>query len=64
MAAGEPLNTNVFKEWRDATGLTIREGYGQTETVVLCSSIPDLDVKPGSMGLPMPGHHVERYHGG
>jgi acetyl-CoA synthetase/medium-chain acyl-CoA synthetase len=55
MAAGEPLNVNVFNTWREATGLTIREGYGQTETVILCSSIPDLDVKPGSMGLPPPG---------
>jgi acetyl-CoA synthetase/medium-chain acyl-CoA synthetase len=58
MAAGEPLNINVFNEWRDATGLTIREGYGQTETVILCASIPDLAVKPGSMGLPPPGIDV------
>ncbi len=58
MAAGEPLNINVLNEWRDATGLTIREGYGQTETVILCSSIPDLEVKPGSMGLPTPGMDV------
>ena len=58
MAAGEPLNINVFNEWREATGLTIREGYGQTETVILCASIPDLDVKPGSMGLPPPGLDV------
>jgi acetyl-CoA synthetase/medium-chain acyl-CoA synthetase len=58
MAAGEPLNVNVLKEWREATGLTIREGYGQTETVILCSSIPDLPVKPGSMGLPPPGMEV------
>ena len=59
MAAGEPLNASVLKEWRQATGLTIREGYGQTETVILCSSIPDLDVRPGSMGLPPPGIDVE-----
>ncbi len=58
MAAGEPLNINVLDEWRAATGLTIREGYGQTETVILCSSIPDLPVKPGSMGLPPPGMEV------
>jgi len=55
MAAGEPLNAAVLEAWRKATGLTIREGYGQTETVVLCASIPDLPVKPGSMGLPPPG---------
>ena len=58
MAAGEPLNVNVLQEWREATGLTIREGYGQTETVVLCASIPNLEVKPGSMGLPPPGLDV------
>jgi acyl-coenzyme A synthetase/AMP-(fatty) acid ligase len=55
MAAGEPLNAAVLNSWRGATGLTIREGYGQTETVILCANIPDLPVKPGSMGLPPPG---------
>ena len=58
MAAGEPLNINVLNEWREQTGMTIREGYGQTETVILCASIPDLEVKPGSMGLPPPGLEV------
>jgi acetyl-CoA synthetase/medium-chain acyl-CoA synthetase len=38
-----------------ATGFAIREGYGQTETVILCCCPPDLDVRPGSMGLPPPG---------
>jgi acetyl-CoA synthetase/medium-chain acyl-CoA synthetase len=55
MAAGEPLNVTVLKRWQQATGLTIREGYGQTETVILCANIPQLPVKPGSMGLPPPG---------
>lgn len=54
-AAGEALNPEVLDRWRDATGLTIREGYGQTETVLLCGSLGDLPVKPGSMGLPPPG---------
>jgi acetyl-CoA synthetase/medium-chain acyl-CoA synthetase len=54
-AAGEPLNPAVLRAWREETGLTIREGYGQTETVFLCGNIPDLPVKPGSMGLPPPG---------
>ena len=58
MAAGEPLNASVLQRWREATGITIREGYGQTETVILCASIPDLPVKPGSMGLPPPGLDV------
>ncbi len=54
-AAGEPLNAPVLERWRELTGLTIREGYGQTETVLLCASIPDLPVRPGSMGVPPPG---------
>lgn len=58
MAAGEPLNVSVLEKWREATGLTIREGYGQTETVILCASIPELPVKPGSIGLPPPGLDV------
>ncbi len=58
MAAGEPLNVSVLNKWHDATGLMIREGYGQTETVILCASIPNLEVKPGSMGLPPPGLDV------
>lgn len=54
-AAGEALNIEVLHKWKAATGITIREGYGQSETVFLCGSIPDLPVKPGSMGLPPPG---------
>jgi acetyl-CoA synthetase/medium-chain acyl-CoA synthetase len=57
-AAGEALNVEVLQKWREATGITIREGYGQSETVLLCASIPDLPVKPGSMGLPLPGFDV------
>jgi acetyl-CoA synthetase/medium-chain acyl-CoA synthetase len=57
-AAGEALNVEVLERWREATGITIREGYGQSETVLLCASIPDLPVKPGSMGLPLPGFDV------
>lgn len=55
MAAGEPLNPAVLEKWKDVTGLTIREGYGQTETVILCASMPGMAIKPGSMGLPPPG---------
>lgn len=54
-AAGEALNPEVLEKWRDATGITIREGYGQTETVFLCGGLPGMPVKPGSMGLPAPG---------
>jgi len=41
------------------TGMTIRDGYGQTETVILCANFPPLPVKPGSMGKPAPGFEVE-----
>ena len=40
--AGEPLNPEVIEQWRAATGLTIRDGYGQTETVLLCGNSPPL----------------------
>jgi acetyl-CoA synthetase/medium-chain acyl-CoA synthetase len=59
VSAGEPLNPEVIRSWRDATGLTIRDGYGQTETILLVGNFPDTPVRPGSMGLPMPGHRVE-----
>ena len=55
VAAGEPLNPEVIAIWQAATGRTIRDGYGQTETVLLCGNFPGVPVKPGSMGLPSPG---------
>jgi acetyl-CoA synthetase/medium-chain acyl-CoA synthetase len=58
LSAGEPLNPEVMRAWRDATGLTIRDGYGQTETILLIGNFPGVPVRPGSMGLPMPGHDV------
>jgi acyl-coenzyme A synthetase/AMP-(fatty) acid ligase len=57
--AGEPLNPEVIKVWEDTTGMTIRDGYGQTETVILCANFPPIAVKPGSMGRPAPGFEVE-----
>lgn len=56
--AGEPLNPEVIDTWRTATGLTIRDGYGQTETVLICGNFPCLPVKPGSMGKPTPGFEL------
>jgi acyl-coenzyme A synthetase/AMP-(fatty) acid ligase len=58
VGAGEPLNPEVIRAWQQATGLTIRDGYGQTETVLLCANFPPLPVKPGSMGKPSPGFEV------
>jgi acyl-coenzyme A synthetase/AMP-(fatty) acid ligase len=58
VSAGEPLNPEVIRSWRAATGLTIRDGYGQTETVLFIGNPPGFPVRPGSMGVPMPGHRV------
>jgi acyl-coenzyme A synthetase/AMP-(fatty) acid ligase len=58
VGAGEPLNPEVIETWREATGLTIRDGYGQTESVLLVGNFPPLEVRPGSMGKPSPGFDV------
>ena len=54
VGAGEPLNPEVISIWESGMGLQIRDGYGQTETVLLCGNFPPLRVKPGSMGRPAP----------
>jgi len=59
VSAGEPLNPEVIRAWHDATGITIRDGYGQTETILLIGNLVGNPVRPGSMGLPMPGHRVD-----
>ncbi|HYB90396.1 MAG TPA: acyl--CoA ligase [Candidatus Binataceae bacterium] len=56
--AGEPLNPEVIEIWSKQFGLTIHDGYGQTETIILAANLPGMEVKPGSMGLPFPGHDV------
>lgn len=53
--AGEPLNPEVIEVWRAATGHTIRDGYGQTESCILCANLPGEEVRPGSMGRAAPG---------
>jgi acetyl-CoA synthetase len=58
VSAGEPLNPEVIEAWKRATGLTIREGYGQTETVAIVGMFPCMPFKPGSMGRPSPGFDV------
>lgn len=57
--AGEPLNPEVIDQVKAAWGLTIRDGYGQTETTALAGNSPGQQVKVGSMGRPMPGYRVE-----
>jgi acetyl-CoA synthetase/medium-chain acyl-CoA synthetase len=59
VSAGEPLNPEVIRAWQGATGLQIRDGYGQTETILLIANYPGLPMKPGAMGLPMPGHRID-----
>ncbi|TMK11905.1 MAG: AMP-dependent synthetase [Alphaproteobacteria bacterium] len=56
--AGEPLNPEVIDQVRAAWGVTIRDGYGQTETTLLVGNSPGQTVKVGSMGRPMPGYRV------
>ena len=59
MAAGEPLNPEVIRVWEQGTGgLTVYDGYGQTETVNLVANYRCLPVRPGSMGKPTPGFDV------
>jgi acyl-coenzyme A synthetase/AMP-(fatty) acid ligase len=58
VSAGEPLNPEVIKAFRDSFGLTIHDGYGQTENTLLVGNAPGADIRPGSMGLPAPGHQV------
>jgi len=58
LSAGEPLNPEVIERVRHAWGLTIRDGYGQTETTCIVANSPGQPVKAGSMGRPMPGYRV------
>jgi acetyl-CoA synthetase len=58
VGAGEPLNPEVIERVRDAWGITIRDGYGQTETTAMFGNTPGQIVKPGSMGRPLPGYRV------
>ncbi|KAB1076786.1 AMP-binding protein [Methylobacterium soli] len=57
-AAGEPLNPEVIERVRQAWGLTIRDGYGQTETTAQIANAPGQTVKVGAMGRPLPGYRV------
>ena len=55
IGAGEPLNPEVIEQVKAQWGLTIRDGYGQTETSAQVGNTPGTPVKPGSMGKPLPG---------
>jgi acetyl-CoA synthetase len=58
LSAGEPLNPEVIGRVQKAWGLTIRDGYGQTETTAQIGNSPGQPVKTGSMGRPLPGYDV------
>jgi acetyl-CoA synthetase len=59
LAAGEPLNPEIIEQVRRAWGLTVRDGYGQTETTAVIGNPPGQLVRPGSMGRPLPGYVVD-----
>jgi acetyl-CoA synthetase len=59
LSAGEPLNPEVIEQVRRAWGLTIRDGYGQTETTAQIGNTAGQPVKPGSMGRPLPGYVID-----
>ena len=58
VAAGEPLNPEVIEQVRKAWGITVRDGFGQTETTAQVGNTPGQQVRPGSMGRPLPGYEV------
>ncbi|MFC4532985.1 AMP-binding protein [Sphaerisporangium dianthi] len=58
VSAGEPLNPEVIDQVRAAWGVTIRDGFGQTETTVQVANTPGQQVRPGAMGRPAPGYRV------
>jgi acyl-coenzyme A synthetase/AMP-(fatty) acid ligase len=55
VAAGEALNAEIIDTWREAVGITVRDGYGQTETGQITTVPPDGTAPAGSMGRPLPG---------
>lgn len=57
--AGEPLNPEIFDRFKAATGLSLREGYGQTEMTLALAAFPWMTPKPGSMGRPSPGYDID-----
>ena len=57
-SAGEPLNPEVIRWFRDQFGVTVLDYYGLTESYPLCGNFPTVEVREGSMGLPMPGWEV------
>ena len=59
MGAGEPLNPEVIRYWKEHTGSVIADGYGQTETINIVANFPGQETKFGSMGQPVPGFDID-----
>ena len=59
IGAGEPLNPEAMRAWKQNTGCDIFDGYGQTETVNIVANFPGMEIRPGSMGKPCPGLVVD-----
>jgi acetyl-CoA synthetase len=59
VVAGEPLNPEVYHRFKSLTGLSLKEGYGQTEMTLAVAVYPWVEPKPGSMGLPSPGYDLD-----
>ncbi|XP_061456369.1 acyl-coenzyme A synthetase ACSM5, mitochondrial-like isoform X1 [Rhineura floridana] len=59
VTGGEPLNPEVLERWKAQTGLDIYEGYGQTETVAICTNVKWMKIKPGSLGVASPPYDVQ-----
>ncbi|XP_077173179.1 acyl-coenzyme A synthetase ACSM3, mitochondrial-like isoform X1 [Paroedura picta] len=59
VSAGEPMNPELMEDWKRQTGLQIYEGYGQTETVLICGTFKGMKIKPGSMGKPSPAYDTQ-----
>ena len=59
IGAGEPLNPEIIEQVQAAWGLSLRDGYGQTETTAQVGNPPGQLLKPGSMGRPLPGYRIE-----
>jgi acetyl-CoA synthetase len=58
-SAGEPLNPEVIRWFREQFGVTVLDYYGLTESYPLCGNFPSVEVREGSMGLPIPGWDVQ-----
>jgi acetyl-CoA synthetase len=59
IGAGEPLNPEAMRSWKTATGCDIYDGYGQTETINIIANYPGMEIRPGSMGKPVPGLDID-----